>query len=259
MKFLPKIFSSIIAISVATILSACGGGGGDSATTGTTTATAEGVYGGNLTGSASSNFQMLVLENDEVWTMYGTQTASQFLVAGFVQGNGTSNNGAYTSSNVRDFGFNPALAGTASATYNASTKTIAGSFVAGGSTVSFNGGPISDSLYVYNTPAVVSSVAGLWSLTSLTGEGISLTVATTGTFTARSTLGCSFSGSLTPRPSGRNVFNLSITFGASPCALANQAATGIAIAYPLASGRNQLIVAGYNSARTVGTAAFGTR
>lgn len=240
------------------MLAGCGGGGGDS-TPATNSGTAEGVYGGNLTGSTSKNFQMLVLENDEVWSMYGTQSSSQFQVAGFVQGNGTSNNGSFTSSNVRDFGYAPALSGTASATYSVAAKTISGSFSAGGGTVSFSGGPIAGSLYDYNAPAVLSAVAGNWTLTALTGESVSVVVGSNGQFSATSSLGCKFSGSLTPRPSGKNVFNLSLTFGASPCALPGQTASGISLVYPLSTGRTQLIMAGANSTRTIGTAAFGTR
>jgi hypothetical protein len=202
---------------------------------------------------------MLVLENDEFWALYGTQSTSLFAVAGFLQGTGISNNGTYTSSNARDFGFNPALAGTANATYNATAKTIAGSVAASAGTVTFSGGPIAGSLYNYNTPALLSSVSGTWSLTALTGEGISLNVSSTGAFTANSAFGCTFSGTMTPRPSGKNVFNVSLTFGASPCVLAGQPASGIALVYPIATGRTQLIFAGTNTARTTGTAAFGTR
>jgi hypothetical protein len=237
-------------------LTGCGGGGDSGTTAGPS---AEGVYGGTLTGSTSSGFQMLVLENDEFWAMYGTQTSTQFFVAGFLQGSGASNNGAFTSSNARDFGFNPAIAGTASANYNATAKTISGSVAAAAGTVNFAGGPIAGSLYNYNAPAQISAISGAWSLTALTGEGISLTVLSTGSFSAVSALGCKFSGTITPRASGKNVFNVGLTFGASPCIYAGQPASGIAITYPLSTGRSQLILAGTNTGRTVGTAAFGTR
>ena len=202
---------------------------------------------------------MLVLENDEFWSLYGTQSPSLFAVAGFLQGNGTSNNGTYASSNARDFGFNPALAGTANATYNATAKTIVGSVVAPAGTVTFNGGPIAGSLYNYNTPALLSSVAGNWALTASTGEGISLNISSTGSFTATSVGGCSFAGNMVPRPSGKNVFNVSLTFGPFPCLLAGQPTSGIALVYPLSTGSTQMIFAATNTARSSGTAAFGIR
>jgi hypothetical protein len=53
-----------------------------------------------------------------------------------------------------------------------------------------------------------------------------------------------FSGTATPRSSGKNVMNVSVTFGAAPCALPGQTATGIAINYTIAAtNQKQLIVA----------------
>jgi hypothetical protein len=88
--------SASLAINLV-MLVACGGGGGggDSATSGPPTgsgAKAEGAYAGTLTGSASTGFQMLVLENDEYWALYGTSVGGTFGVAGFLQGNGVSSN-----------------------------------------------------------------------------------------------------------------------------------------------------------------------
>lgn len=237
-------------------LAACGGGGGDAGNSGPT---AEGVYGGTLTGSTSSAFQLLVLENGEFWAMYGVRTTNAFGVAGFLQGSGVSNSGTFTSSNTKDFGFAPAVSGTTNASYNATAKTISGtvSFAAG--TVGFTGGPIAGSLYNYDTAASLTTVSGAWSTTGLTGETVSINIASTGTFTAATSLGCSFSGTVTPRPSGKNVFNVALTFGAAPCALPGQVASGIAVAYPIATGQTQLLVAVTDASRTVGTAVFGLR
>jgi hypothetical protein len=49
-----------------------------------------------------------------------------------------------------------------------------------------------------------------------------------------------------------------MTFGAAPCALANQTATGIAVAAP-EGGSTQLLVAAVDGTRTYGAAAVGTR
>ncbi|MDO9166102.1 MAG: hypothetical protein Q7U13_08345 [Rhodoferax sp.] len=247
-----------IALSALTLV-ACGGGGGETSTAAVATPSAEGVYGGTLTGSTSSAFQMLVLENGDFWSMYGISTPTAFGVAGFVQGSGTSNNGTFTSANVKDFGFRPAAAGTASATYNATAGTISGTVSTTAGTVTFNGGPIAGSLYNYNTPASLATVSGSWSTTALTGEGVALNIASNGAFTALSTIGCNFAGTVTPRASGKNVFNVALTFGAAPCALPGQTASGIAVAYPLANGKTQLLVTVTEGTRTYGTAAFGTR
>ena len=245
-------------MAVVSALTACGGGGGSDATA-TAGPSAEGVYGGTLTGSPSNAFNLLVLEDGQYWSMYGTQGATVFGVAGFVQGTGTSNNGNFTSSNGKDFGVFPAISGTVSATYNASTKTISGTTTSTSGTSTFSGGPIAGSLYNYDAAATLSTVAGSWTTTSLTGETVTISIAAGGAFTAISSGGCRFSGTVTPRASGKNVFNTSLTFGLAPCALPNQTATGIAVAYPLTTGRTQLIVAVTDSARTVGAAVVGTR
>jgi len=254
---LTRAHYSAMACSAVLALAGCGGGGDSTANA--NSLSAEGVYSGNLTGGGSGNFQMLILENNEVWAMYGTQATNQFLVAGFVQGAGSASNGSYSSANIRDFGVNPAASGTASAAYNNSTKKISGTLFIGGKSIAFSGGPVASSLYNYDTSASVSTVSGAWSLTSLAGESIALNIASNGTFSATSNSGCTFSGTLVPRPSGKNVLNMTMTFGAAPCALPGQSATGIALSYPLSTGQTQLILAGYNSDRTVGAAAFGTR
>lgn len=268
----------IAALATAALLASCGGGGdpgtspfgasgsdsgispfpssGAPPAAGTT---AEGAYGGTLTGSPSTAFQLLVLEDGSFWSMYGTATASFFGVAGFVQGTGTSVNGSFTSTSTKDFGFYPAVAGTTNATYNTSARTIVGTVSSSLGTVGFSGGPIADSLYDYSAAANLSTVSGSWVTSSLTGESVAVSISASGAVMGASSLGCNFAGNVAPRSSGKNVFNVTLTFGPAPCELAGQAATGIAVAYPLASGQTQLVVAVTDLSRTAGTAVFGTR
>ena len=253
--------ASALVAAMTVLLVGCGGGGSDSrAPAPGAGPSAEGVYGGTLTGSTvNRDFQMLVLETGEVWALYGAQTSGQFGVAGFIQGSGSSSNGSFTSPDTRDFGFSPAVSGSTKASYDATAKTVAGTVTWPSGAVSFNGGPVAGSLYDYNKPAALSTIAGVWSAASVTGERISLNVGASGAFTANSSLGCNFSGTVTPRPSGKNVFNVALTFGAAPCALAGQGANGIALAYPLANGKTQLLMVAVDGARQYGSAAFATR
>jgi hypothetical protein len=251
--------SLALSLSVLT-LTTCGGGGGGSSSPSPVApvAKAEGVYSGSLTGSTSSAFQLLVLENDEYWGLYGTSSTSAFFVAGFLQGQGTSSNGSFTSSSLKDFGTVPPANGSVAATYVANTS-INGSVTAPGGSVAFSGTPITSSSYNYNTPADLSAVVGNWNLTALDRSSVILSVASDGRLTG-STGGCVFGGTFTPRPSGKNVFNISLTFGPAPCTLANQTGAGVALSYLLSGGTiRQLIVAGVDGARTTGTALFGTR
>lgn len=244
--------------TTAVLLAACGGGGSGSAPPTAPTSKAEGVYSGSISGSTSGAFRLLVLENDEYWGWYGLSSSSGLLVAGFLQGQGASNDGSFTSSNLKDFGAVPPTSGTATATYvvNASTS---GTAVTTAGSATFSGSPFVGSAYDYNAPATLSTIAGSWTLAALHGSGVLLTIAADGAFTGTSA-GCSFMGTLTPRPSGKNVFSLVLTFGAAPCVRPNDTGTGVAISYLLSGGtRRELIMAGVNAARTSGTAFFGTR
>ena len=221
--------------------------------------TVEGVYSGVLTGSKSSDFVSLILENGEYWSLYGINSATNFRIAGILQGTATSSKGQFTSSDIKDFGSIPALAGTASASYDTKTNTVSGTTKIGATNVGFNGGPIAGSPYNYNTAASLATVTGLWATTILTGEGMTLNVAASGTFSAHSTLGCNLSGTIQPRASGKNVFNVSATTGPTPCLLPNQTGTGVALTYQLVSGKQQLLIMMVDSSRNYGSAVFGTR
>lgn len=252
-------------ISVAFGLVACGGGDGGSTpttTNPTTTApsTAEGVYAGTVTGGTNASFEALVLENGDIWSIYGQNSGSTFYVYGFVQGNGTSNNGTFTAASVKDFSNSPTLSASLSGTYSSTAKTINATIsYTSGLKSTIAGGPLTNTTYNYNSAPSLSSVTGLWNLTSLQGEGIALSVSSTGALTIVSAGGCRGNGTLSARASGKNVFNISLTFGAAPCLLPNQTVTGIAVAYPLTTGQTQLIAAVTDSAHTVGTAVFGIR
>ena len=255
----------LAAILLPGLIAGCGGGGGDDGGSSSPPPmppapepTAEGVYQGTLTGSIASDFQALILENGEFWALYGVDAGSVYQVYGFIQGKGTSNNGSFTASDVRDFGFVPPVSGTLTATYDSTAKTISGSLSAQGATVQFSGGPIPNSLYDYDTPALLSEITGNWQVVSTTGELISVNVAVDGAVTTSGS-GCTSTGTVTPRPSGKNVFDISLTFGPAPCALPNATARGIAVVYPLSTGDTQLIAAVVDSSRQFGVAVFGIR
>ena len=251
-----------VALTALSVLTACGGGGDSSAPTPTpipTISAAEGVFVGTIAGSTNNAFNLLVLENGDFWTLYGRQSPTAFEVAGIVQGTGTSNNGSFTSSNAKDFGFLPAINTTVSATYNPTAQTITGTLSSNAGNVTFNGGPLTNSTYNYAAPATLSSITGAWTTTSTSGEEVFINVATTGAFNAIGASGCGFSGTVTPRASGKNVFNTSMTFGPAPCGLPGQTASGIAIVYPLTTGKTQVIFAQVDATRSFGSAAFGVR
>ena len=89
----------------------------------------------------------------------------------------------------------------------------------------------------YNQPASVQVVAGTWGtrngpssyVNSIDPQNRALTVATSGAISAPAqTSGCSLAGTITPRPSGKNVFTLRLTL--IGCASAGEYA-GVAFNY----------------------------
>jgi hypothetical protein len=225
---------------------------------------AEGAYGGALTGSPFSNFIMVILEDATFWEAYGRPLVGPLAESGFVEGTGTttSTSGTFSSTDARDFGLVPTAPATITATYtNTGAAAISGAIVYDTATVTFNGAsPISGTTYVYTTPAQLATVLGTWTLTSNGGVATPITIAATGTLDATDAAGCIFTGSVSPRASGKNVYNLSLTFGAAPCAVPGTTMNGIALALPLAAGgQTELMLMAIDSTRSFGYGATGVR
>lgn len=246
----------VISIALAT-LTACGGGGGDSLPTPFTTA--EGVYSGTISNSTTvSSFSTVVLDDGTFWTMYGYSVGNTFYVSGISQGKGTSGNGTFTSSNIRDFITDPPFAGTLTASYVAGAS-LTGSFSSASGNVGFSGTAVPAAQFNYNTPALSSNVVGNWTLTSISTNLISMNIAANGSYTAVENGGCTVSGTIVPRASGKNIFDLRMLFGPAPCSLPGLTGDGIGIYSTLANGTQQLILNAVDTSRTYGSAAFGTR
>ena len=254
-----------MAAVLAAMLGACGGGGGAGGVdSGPVTilppapvvGAAQGIYIG--TTSDGREVDTIVLENDQFYTMYGNTVGNAFQVSGFVQGDGKSNNGSFTSANAVDStSLNLRVPATVNATYVPGVS-LNGTLVEAAGSVSFSSAPIAPALINYNSPAKIADIAGIWSLTSLRGFGNVFTISNTGAFTATSG-NCSFSGTMTPRASGKHVFDMTMAFGPAPCLIPNQSIKGIAVDYLLTSGQRQLIVAGIDTTRFNTAAFFGVR
>jgi hypothetical protein len=257
--------STIPAALLCALLTACGGGGGagDSADSGstaiapaTTMQSAQGAYQGTV--SNGREHTTIVLENDEFYTMYGNTVNGMLAVTGFLHGHGKSNDGNFSSTDVKDFAASgPVLSGSVSATY-VPGASLSGVLTEGTNNFNFTGAPIATSVYYYNAGANPSNITGSWNLTSLRGFANVFSISPTGAFTGFSGA-CSFGGTITSRASGKNVFNVTITFGASPCILAGQSLNGIAVEYPLADGKRQLVIAAMDAARVNSAAFIGIR
>lgn len=212
---------SVFGLAFAVLLAGCSGGGGGSTTASSTTvvAAAEGQYNG--TTDTNRTFSTIVLDDG---TFYAIYTAAGFpnVPAGFIEGQGASNNGSFTATNARDYNFeaNKLTISNLSASYRAK-ESIAGSVTpaSGGASVTFSG--TYDS--VYEQAPLLATLAGTY--TSILGTAV--TIGSDGAVSGADG-DCMFSGTVSPRSKG-NVYNTSISYGANCDVVSGQTLTGVAV------------------------------
>ncbi|MFX1767861.1 hypothetical protein PWP93_35880 [Paraburkholderia sp. A1RI-2L] len=246
------------ALAVLPIAAACGGGsdgpckqltsaGWVACTPSTTppkvdTSIPEGIWGGGTSdGLAVST---LVLETGQYFIV-PTSTSGIGLVEGMMSGNnGNISDPAaviYPASNVP-------VAGTLSGSFSAK-KTLTGTvsasaalsspFPSGSMSSTFNGNYNS----LYDSPATIAEAVGSWT-GQTSGSTVTLTVKADGTFTGANS-GCTFSGTVSPRSTGKHVLDGKVTFDNSACVLGAGAST----TFVAVVNGNQLAAAGVTSQR----------
>jgi hypothetical protein len=246
------IWWCIAAVVFAFALQGCGGGGG-AAPAAVTNAVAQGVWSGSSSTNGYS-LQTLILEDGTIYNIFGTLGGNGvFTVAGFDQGS-TTETGSALSGSISEYWYTGATS-TATLSGNIVTNTSINGTATypGGTTSTFSLTPVTSSSYVYGNAASTADVVGTWNGNLLNGNPATIVVAANGSFTGADSVACNFTGTVTPRPSGKNVFNVSVTFGNAPCALPNQTATGVAIDYIATNGLRQLLVAVQNASKANGT------
>ncbi len=249
------------AILAATLLALAGCGGGSDDNAGgagqpPSWTKAEGVYVG--TTSTGYGLSLLVLENDVAWGMYTWNYQGSDYLIGFVQGAGVSYNGSFSITDGRDYQLlnDVTYKVTASGTYVPGVS-IQGSVTDGSTALTFTATAAAVSGYDYHQPATLSAVAGTWpGFYSAGWDAGTVNVSATGAVSGATSSGCVYGGTVAPRASGKNVYDVSITFGPSPCALPGQLATGIAV---ITSGGRQLLVAATTASRAYGATFVGQR
>jgi hypothetical protein len=207
-------------------------------------------------------FQVLVLEDDEVWAFDGETVGSAFIVQGFLQGQGLSNNGTFRSTSARDFSPGASTSVPISATFTPGTR-IEGTVTRAGQQFSFAATGFAAATYNYGSAAALAGIAGTWTLLDPTRASGRLVIQANGNYAAtiNATGGaCSFAGQFAPRSSGKNVFDVDMSFAGTGCeAMANKVLGGIAYMQSLTGTGKQLILAGVTARRDSGAVFFGTR
>jgi len=248
----------LVAVGAASI-AGCGGGGSSTAapvTPPNTAGKAQGVYSGAT--STGETFESIILPNDTYYALYGTTTGNTFNVSGMMTGQGASGSGTY-SATVSDFYYTGAIYdGSVNATYTAGSSIQGTVTEVGNPTVDFSGTALPTSSFSYSTAAALSDISGAWTGQLFAGASAAVTIGTNGTISG-SSQGCTFSGTAAPDSSGKNFFDVSFTYGASPCLLPNQTQTGIAIDYLLSDGVTRQVIAGVSDGSKNGNVFLSTR
>lgn len=241
-----KISLSLVVSAI--LLTACGGGS-DSASTVTVPAVvaptkAEGYYAGSFSTTANPDgvFETIIFENDDVWAVYGGRTPTgKTAVFGLVQGKGVSNNGIFSVTDLRDFyADGKVVSGTLNASYVAGVS-LKGTVSSGGQTTAFTAAVPTTSNYNYNVMPKLADIVGSWTGSNLGGSTDTVTINADGTLSSVDS-GCVVTGTVIPRASGKNVFDLSVKAASSVAcgASAGLTATGHVITNLLSDGRRQL-------------------
>ncbi len=232
---------------------ACGRGYGESDVASLTQPTATSAEG-RWTGSTSAGRTVvgLILEDGSYWLFY-TTTDTPTILAGLVQGIGTSHSGSFGSSNTRDF--NLEGAGIRTATMQGSyvpNKSFQGTIAyVTGDTENVTSTYHADSESTSNMNLVVGTYAGLRD----DKHTITITVDSAGTLSVHASDGCTFTGTFSPRAKG-NVLHTSVTFGGGACRQGTETLTGVAF-YDAVT--NRLYSAALNHARTTSSLFLGTK
>jgi hypothetical protein len=235
-------------------ISACGGSDESSSPPPPAPATsAEGLWNG--TTDTGRSVAGLVLNDGTYWFLY-SPVGNPNVLAGLVQGNGSSQTGSFTSSNTRDFNFEgPAILDAILAGSYVKKQSLSGTvtYVLGGQTT-FTSTYDAD----YDLTPDVNLVVGTYTGSTPTDGGtedVTVTVSAPDSITGSSITGCNFVGSFSPRSHG-NVYDVSVTFAGGVCSNGTSTVNGVAF---FDAATKTLYSAALNSTRTNGFVYVGTK
>jgi hypothetical protein len=227
-------------------------GTGGSASGGNSVQVLDGVF--SAVASNGQTFTTIILPNEKLYGIYGTISGNQLLLDGMITGQGTvngtssstTNNTTYSAS-VTDFSYMGSANGGTFSASGFSGASMDGSLSENGAVTTFTGvsdlGSVWDYGTTFQSPASLPAISGTWTGTLLDGMTTTVTISSTGSLTGSSS-GCPFTGTVLPDSSKDNFYDVSLTFGGSPCSFPNQTATGTGVEYLLSDGvTSQLFLA----------------
>jgi hypothetical protein len=237
-----KIFKYSVTATTLGILVACGGGGSS-----VTNADPQGFWTGPS--PAGYTVSTVILETGEAWGIYSSGST----VYGALYGNTTTNGNTATVTGT-DFNF---VAGTST------PGTLTGPITAKSSmTLSNVNGTIPLTYQSsYDTAASSAGPIGTWSFVGRSSHysliPASITINSSGNFTLSQT-NCTTSGSIVPRPGGKNVYNLTLTSVGTGCAAGQSTLTGVTYLDTTVTP-NRFLALGLTSNKSDGLIVIGTK
>lgn len=254
MKTNTPLMIKAFAMSWMLVLTACGGGG-DSGTAIVSDATAQGLWNGST--STSRSVTGIVLDDGTYWLLFSVPNVSAML-AGFVQGTGTSLNGSFSSSDAIDFNISGQGINTATVSASYITKQ---SFNGSVSYPSLNAPLTFTSTYnadyeqTPNLTVVAGDYLGIASVANIT-DAVTLIISAQGVVAGTGKPSeCQYGGLIKPRTKG-NLYDVSLVIGGGACAAGTNTVTGIGY---FDAGSKRLYLAALNTSRTLGMSFTGIK
>ncbi len=242
---------TLIVVSLALGLAACGGDEDDRPHPHPTSFPAEGIYRGKT--SANQDITAFVLDDG---TYYIGYEATPY-PSGVWHGTMHAAHGSFTSSNAKDYSetfrdiFDIAVDGTY-ATRGHLNGTVR--YPATGQTATFTGSYDKD----YERTPTLAALAGTYlgdATTLHVVESLTIEIAASGAIHGTGASGCKFTGVASPRNHG-NVYDITVVYGPSPCATPAMRLSGIAYYH----GQDRTLFAtGMNGDRSEGAVFRGMR
>ncbi len=210
-----NILRSVLAATSLSILAACGGGDGDDGGL-VNNVDPQGIW----TGQASTGYTVstVVLETGETWGIYTSGSTIYGALYGSAAVNGSS-----ISINATAFNF---------LKNSSSSGNVSGTVVSKSSMLLTDSGVTLPLTYKteYDTPATAAAAMGTWSFEGRSGLYTlipdSITIDGAGRFVLNQT-DCVTTGSIVPRPGGKNIYNFSLSSSGIGCAVGQSTLSGI--------------------------------
>ncbi len=192
------------------------------------TKTAAGYYSGTIV-NETGDARLVILNDGSYWMLAGTTSGATSTYTHLISGAaGFSSAGAYKSIGGVEIGTAvPNLDISLSGDYSISGE-FSGQFIEKTNSYPLKLTAPSASYYQFIKTPTLAAIVGSYRM-SWAGDVADVSIPASGVFSGASSKGCILSGAITPKTTGENAYNLTMTYGAAPCTLPNYSGIGIVL------------------------------